>query len=179
MVWEQVQKLLSSPELIKAQAKRWLGKRAERNNKDDGQVDKLENELGKVRKEEQRYLKAYGLERLTLEQLEGVMGEIKVKKVALENQIKTLKEAKVKYETITPTLQDIDLFAEKTRQFLVNPSFSVKRKLIEQSLDKIVATQSELHVTGFIPLGMTQGNIEYESLHRHRRFTKCRQVHAF
>jgi hypothetical protein len=89
----------------------------------------------------------------------------------------SFKQAKT--DVVMPTLQDVSKYVEKAKELLDNPTFSLKRKLLRESLDRIVATQQEINVYGYLPLDISKGNVEYESLHRHRRPSQCRQVHTF
>ena len=69
LVWKEIIKIINSPELIAKQADRWLEGRKGKSTLSHISVSDVNKEIEKLRKEEERYVKAYGAAVITLEQL--------------------------------------------------------------------------------------------------------------
>ncbi len=87
LVWNGLVDFMSSPDLIKQQIQRWQKKRQLKSDTSFDNVDQLQREIEKIKKEESRYIKAYGAEVITLEQFQETMTELRGKREVLENQI--------------------------------------------------------------------------------------------
>jgi len=68
----------------------------------------------------------------------------------------------------TPNNQEMEAFAEKAKKTLQNLSFTLKRAIILNTVEKIIASKEHLGVNGYLPLNVS---LCYED--RHRRSSKC------
>lgn len=179
MVWEKLSSLMTKPELIKKQAERWLNQKADQGKEVKGSRETIETELAKLKKEEDRYLKAYGAELITFEQLQDAVGEIKLKKASMEGQLSQLNEQKQDTEFRLPSEQDINRFTQKAIEYIPKLDFKTKQAITRKLVDKVVAKQKELTVYGYLPLGKEDKYVGFWSEYRHCRTAKCRKVHTF
>lgn len=180
VVWSKVASLMSSPELMKKQIERWMNNQKEKVDVSGGDVSVLEKELTKLEGQEERYNKAYGMGIYTVDELVRYINPIKESRKSIEDQIAKINYQKSKInDKIMPSQDQISSFAEKANNMLKSLSFEVKRSILLNVVDKIVATQEKLQVIGYIPITTTEQNVAFFSIHRYRRFTKCRQEHAF
>lgn len=174
LLWQKMSELMTSPELMLKQINRWLSTKQSKSVFNVGDVDQIEKEIQKVKLEEVRYNKAYGAGLFTLDQLKEYTTPVREKLTALELQINKAKEEERQIEKIEmPKESEIEIFANKTREALVNLSFSVKKAIIRNVTEKIVASQQELQICGYIPI-TTENNVLFFSSHRNRRSAKCR-----
>jgi hypothetical protein len=64
---------------------------------------------------------------------------------------------------VLPQESDIELFAQKASQALHGLNFEAKREIVRGVIEKVVGTQKELHISGYIPV--THVNVHF--FHRH------------
>lgn len=178
MVWEKLNSLMTKPELIRKQAERWLNQKLDKSKEAGGSKDVIESELSKLKKEEERYLKVYGAELITFEQLQEAVGEIKLKKASLESQLNQINEQKQDVEMRMPTNEEIDNFTAKVLEFIPTLNFKTKQVIARKLVDKVVAKQKELTVYGYLPLGKEDKYVGFWSEYRNCWFAKCREIHA-
>lgn len=93
LVWKRIKTFMTSPDLIKEQAKRWVGKKKCELTGSHESINDLKLELEKVKNEEQRYIKAYGAEMISMEQLNETMGDLRLRKSVLEKRIKDMDDS--------------------------------------------------------------------------------------
>ncbi len=77
-----------------------------------------------------------------------------------------------------PQLSDLDSFCKKALEILKSLDFEHKRAIIRELVDKIVATQKEVVVYGYLPI-VKEENVKFISECRHRWSAKRWQVNAF
>ncbi len=152
-VWTRISKLMSSPDLMLKQAKRWLGTRQNKVSGLVGDTDLLKKEIAKLKEQEDRYNKAYGSGLFTIEKLKEYTYGVREKISVLENQVlQTRSVAEQTSDQGLPKDSELAEFSQKAMKFMQNLSFEAKRSIITNVLDKVVATQNELQVSGFIPI---------------------------
>lgn len=178
LVWGRLSSLMTSPDLIKKQAERWISKKKEKGNQAVGSIETINTELNKIKKEEERYLKAYGAELINFEQLQETVGDLKVRKVALERQLSQISEQKEEIETKVPNQKEIERFTAKAVEELPNLGFDIKQAIVRKLVDKVVAKQSEMTVYGYLPLGKEDENVKFWSECRDSRSPKCRKIYV-
>jgi len=167
---------MSDADLFKKQLKRYV------NNHNQKQVslptdrDQIKNELVSVDKKEKRYLDLYGDERVTREVLDIYLLELKQKKYSLEQELLSIPKIN---SWVMPKDTELDVFAKMAQEKLNGLSFEAKRGILLKLVDKVVADQSSLTVTGCLPLDrqfsgyLNRGNVVYGSISRDSRITKC------
>ncbi|RJQ37493.1 recombinase family protein [Candidatus Microgenomates bacterium] len=174
LVWERLSKFMSSPDLIKKHIEGWVSRKHEKIKIVDSSSVNLEAELEKLKKEEQKYLKVYGAELINFEQLKDALNDLKIKRVALERQLESTNNVKVDIEFKTPSYNQIESFTKKTIETLPNLRFDIRQAIVRKLVDKIVANQQEMIVSGYLPLGKEEEYVKLWSVGRDCRITKCR-----
>jgi site-specific DNA recombinase len=172
LVWESVTNLMSSPELLLKQAERWLNNQRVGDKTSTINVEETKKEIAKLKDQENRYTKAYGAGILTIDQLKEQINPLKEKIALLNNQIgKAYLENEEVNENELPKLDEVKAFAEKASQALKDLSFSAKKAIINNIIDKVVGTRENLQVYGCIPV---TSNINVFTEYRNCRSAKRR-----
>ena len=185
LVWEGLTDLITSSDLIQKQVEGWVSRRQPASISLNGSTDTLKNELEKLKKEEQKYIKAYGAEIITFNQLQDLVNDIKVKKASIEGQLKNIvteqKEVKIKM----PSSYDIERVANRASEVLKEIEDDTKPKLrfdkkqvfVRKLVDKIVANQAEMTVSGYLPLGKDKNYVKFRSFGRDCWIAECWEKH--
>ncbi len=164
---------MSSSDLIKRQAEKWISKSEITINKSEASTVTLTDELSKLKKEEQKYVKIYGAELITLEQLEDALKEIRLKRNSIEKQVEHFSNSAQKAAIIVPSHVTIDEHVKKARKALRHLDFEVKQKIIRRCIDKIVTNQKEMTVDGYLPL---ESEVGLRAISRNCWSSQCWQV---
>lgn len=179
LVWDGVVNLMTNPKLIEKQAERWIGRKQTRTESSGVSVQHLSVELEKLKKEEARYVKAYGSEVISLEQFQEAMTDLKTRRNTLERQIGVLENEKDAGAMLfTPTKDQIKNMTKGAKIALSTLSFETKQAIIRKVVDTIIADQTTLRIRGYLPIKEKQ-NVESESESRNSWFTKCGQKYSF
>ena len=177
LVWKKVAGLMSSPELLKKQAERWTNKRRSNVQSAVADIPTIEKEIERLKNQQERYNKAYGAGLFSIEQLNGYTMPIREKVAALEDQIKSARQNAPQIGGGTlPNGSEIETYARKAAPVLQDLSFEQKRAIVLNTIEKIIGTQQQLQVCGYIPI-VSHG--WYETNNRYRRSTERGEVHAF
>ncbi|OHB25854.1 MAG: hypothetical protein A2542_03440 [Parcubacteria group bacterium RIFOXYD2_FULL_52_8] len=175
LVWEKITELMSSPELLLAQVKRWASARQAKSMPPASDVEVLEKEIQKLNVQEERYSKAYGAGVFSINQLTEYIIPIKERVKSLELQVAEARSRIKQAETsVLPTEDELRTFARETAKALPSLNFQLKRAIVLNVIDKVVGTQERLQVYGYIPL--TENHVAFCSRYRHRRSPKRRKV---
>ena len=168
LVWDKIAGLMSSPDLLRTQLDRWANTRR---NKTVSSVDDIEiigKEITKLKTQEERYNKAYGVGLYTIEQLKEYITPLREQIVSLEAQIAKAKQQENQINaTAMPSENEIKSFAEESTKTLSDLSFELKRAIVTNVVEKIVGTQQKLEVSGYIPV--TSNYVEYKTSYRNSR----------
>ena len=178
LVWDEVVRFMSSPDLIKKQVERFSQQVGQRNQYKQ-QVATLELEINKLAQEEGRYISAFGSQLITLEKLGEMVKTVREKKTGLEGQVKHLQSQTEQADCVLPGNLNIESFCVKVNSALHNLCFERKRAILREIVDKIVANQKELHVYGYLPLIEKEEteNVEFWSECRNCGPCQCRKVY--
>jgi site-specific DNA recombinase len=178
LVWQKVSQLMASPELLASQLERWLKARNSKVQSVVGDTVGMHKQIESLRVKEERYNKAYGAGVFTIEQLKEYVAPIREQVASLELQIKKSKEeaGRVGINSV-PTQEQMASFAKKAQETLSDLSFEQKRVIVLNTIEKIVGSQKQLQVFGYIPLNYSYGGFKTED--RNCRFAKRGKVHAF
>ncbi|MFA6130499.1 MAG: recombinase family protein [Candidatus Omnitrophota bacterium] len=153
LVWEKIKEFMTSPELLMNQVKQWLNKQHVKAEKSDFSVIDLQKEIGKLKKEEDRYLRAYGAELITMEKLKEYTNDLRNKISSIENQISHIKGIGQPAENIKlPTDEDVKEFCKKASEVLCNLNFELKKQIISNVVEKVIGTKERLLVQGCLPV---------------------------
>ena len=174
LIWGKISKLMSSPELLIEQVNRWLKQRSNKRQCAGVIVEDMMEEVGKLKEQEDRYSKAYGAGLFSIEKLKEYAIPIRERIAVIENQIR---EAGAEREGINeaalPNPHEVKAFAKRTTETLQNLNFETRRAIIMNTVEKIIGSQQELKVYGYIPVS----NINYvgfKTIHRDCWFAECR-----
>ena len=166
LVWEKVAELMSSPELLLEQINRWISSQRTKTTFTYSDVEAIEKEVVILKKQEDRYNEAYGAGLFTLEKLKEYIIPIKEKIALFESQIEKSREEQKQQNTLkVPTTEEIKVFAQKSLETLKNLSFEIKKSIIVSVVEKVVSTEQELQVYGYIPI--LNQDVALCSNHRH------------
>jgi site-specific DNA recombinase len=163
LVWSNVQELLTQPELLFAQAKRWQ----EGSSPLKKQIELLTKNLKELDVQEKRFAKMYG---------EGIMQEhIYKDNVATLNENRT----KIVYqinalqaELVNKPTLPLEELVDGVVKLVEDLDFQNKRQIIQKVVTKVVATKKEVTVWGYVPILATEKvglNVKY----RHSRTPEC------
>jgi len=132
----------------------------------------LRDEVEKLKKEEARYVKAYGAGIINTEQLQEVMNDLKMRRSVLEREIGHIEgEVKKTDIIVTPDENQIYKFSEAAKSRLSDLSFEAKRRIILKVVDTIIGQQRLLRVRGYLPIQEIQ-NVKLWSECRHKQRRK-------
>ncbi len=177
VVWEKLSNLLTNPDLIKKQAKIWLEKQKSKSSDEAVDQAALEQQLTKLAEEEKRYIKAYGEGVIAFEKLKELTNEIKLKKTQLLSKINQDKDAALS-PSYTVKLANLKELCDKMSFVLKDLTFDKKRIIVKKILRSVTTDGHTANIKGHIPLTVNEltdnQNVEFCSIHRHRRSTKRR-----
>ena len=178
LVWEGIDRLLTSPDLLLAQIDQWKKNQKHESQSVFGDIEVIKKEIAKLKTQQDRYNRAYGAEVLTLEQLKGYTASIRSDIAALESQIRMAEQqegqSKVGRE---PTREEIEALAERATKNLRDLNFNGKRGIVRDIVEKVIGTQLQVEVSGAIPL-TTLNYVEYKTESRNRGTAECREIDA-
>ena len=101
----------------------------------------------------------------TLEQLRECVTPLNKKIKGLEARIAEAGDQRQVAEAdVPPSAEDIERFASKARECLSDLNFEQKRAIVMNTVDKVVGTQQELKVSGYISLPQ---HVELRTSDRH------------
>jgi site-specific DNA recombinase len=155
LVWNKISELMQSPQLLQKQLDRWQANRNAKVRSSSLDPNILDQEITKLKKEDDRYVKAYGAGALTIEQLKEFTASLREKISNLQSQISEASRAAVEVITNPPTQTDLENFSKAVMHVFTNPSFDTKRSVILQVVDRITGNNESLEVYGHIPIGQT------------------------
>lgn len=164
MIWNKTAEIMSSPELLLEQSKRWLNGNLQTFQNSMVNVEELKYEIDKLKKQDDRYLNAYGSGAINLETYKDCTAPIKEKISQYIIQINsTQTNDNIKSERCQPTIDEINNFSQKVSQSLKDLNFKAKKAIINNIIDKVVETTEGLQVYGYIPV---TSNINVFTEHR-------------
>jgi len=169
LVWQKIVNLMSSPELLSKQIRRWMNDRQDKIQSVVGDLTVIEKEIEQLRSQEDRYTKAYGAGLFTMEKLKVYTLPLRDKITAFEKQVADIMQRRNQVQNASfPRETEIEEFASKALKALVDLKFEPKRAIVMNIIERVVGTQDRLQVSGYIPV---TSNIHVESLpiHRHSR----------
>ncbi|MDP2927157.1 MAG: recombinase family protein, partial [bacterium] len=179
LVWQKISKLMSSPELLFKQIRRWSDERRSQTSGSTADVDSIKKEIVRLRKEEDRYAKAYGAGLFSIERLKEYTNPLRERASSLEEQIiKAQVERGQINEATLPGQGEVESFAEKAVKALQNLNFEARKVIIRNTVDKIMGSPNGLQVYGYIPIENIN-HVEYKTIHRHCRPAQRGQIHPF
>jgi len=172
IVWNEISRLLSSPEVIREHAHRWLEQQSKRETITDSSLYK--NELQELKNEQKRYVDAYG---------KGLIDEgmFSTKMTETNKQMRSLDKQMTNSSANRGIVGKIDIeeLISKASQKIGKLDFEQKKFIIERVIDKIVASPKEITIWGYIPtpsLVPAYAKVNHVSQHRNRWTAKRREI---
>lgn len=150
MVWGAVLKLFTNADLIREQVRRWTDRQLKQVDNSKGDIISSEKLLKKLSEEEERYEKAYGAGVLTLEQLKERIGEVRLRKQGIQNEVTKANEVESK-----PVIDmaQIDNLPQRFSSMLQSLSFEEKQLFLRNVLERVVVGDgTKVSVKGCIPV---------------------------
>lgn len=174
LVWNGIKRLLTSQRLLKRLVIHYFDRKSHVMYHSQN-ISDIQHDLSKLAIEEERYTKAYGKQLITLAQLTSYIQEIRLKRAVLESKLTHYVKDQQLLPFAKPTDKQIELLCKKTRSKLESVGYTQKRRIVLNILDRIIASEKEVHVYGVLPL--TEANyVKFWSESRHCWITKCREV---
>jgi site-specific DNA recombinase len=162
LVWSEMIKVISSPELLTNHFLRW--KKTVKSSSPLSTIDiqATEREIKRLQEQEDRFLKAYGAEVISMEQLKANTEPIRGKITLLKNQIAKGEAETNSLENKYPSfeLSQSKLLAAYTIDKLQNLNFNAKKEVMGAFINKVVGNRKQLIVSGYLPLEFVNQNVE-------------------
>lgn len=171
LIWEKIVELMSSKDLLAEQLERWLDKQKNEERKPLIDREQIQSEIAKLKEKEERYTNAYGAGIFSLERLKEYLLPVREKITALETQIvKSQLPEEPESEWALPTMDDLERVTINAQKTLSDLNFEAKQEIVRGVINKVVATQRELCVSGFIPVA-SSNNVALCPIDRYRWYT--------
>ena len=164
LVWSNLQELLTQPELLFAQAKRWQ----EGSSPLKKQVELLVKNLKELDVQESRYAKMYGESIMQEHIYKENVAQLNEKRTKIVYQINAL-QAELENK---PTLP-LEKLVDGVVKLVEDLDFQNKRHVIQKVVTKVVATKKEVTVWGYVPILATE-KVGLNVKHRDCGAAKCR-----
>jgi len=165
LVWNEIVRTISTPALLHKQYERW--EKFTKNNSPVSIIDvhATEKEIKRLQEQEDRFLKAYGAEVISMEQLKANTKPIRGKITLLANQIANAQTENNSQEIMYPSfnLSELNSFALSTAEKLKDLNFNGKKGAVEKFIDKVIGNREQLVVSGYIPLEFINQNVTFHS----------------
>jgi len=169
LTWNKLEELMSSPELIRKQVSLWTDIKQTEAYSSKEDTSMMGKDIDKLKKQEERYAKAYGAGVLTIEQLKEYSLPIKEKVKSLEIQMARSKQDQDQMSiSEKPTEEEIENYSRIACRELKGLNFGLRKEIVMDTIDKVVSGQNKLQVYGHIPIT----NVGSFTISRHCRITK-------
>ena len=168
LVWEGIVNLMSSKKLLKENALRFSGDKQESVTSSSNDTSELKREIEKLKKEETRYIKAFGAEIINIDQFKEAIGDLKTRRAVLERQVGHLESQKQDVDNvITPTDEQIEIFSRAAKHVLINKlTFGPKQVIVRKAVETVIGVQRKLKVRGYLPMKEVFDNVKFHSERR-------------
>ncbi len=177
LVWKEIAKIMSSPELLRKQAERWITNTRNKTSTSTIDIGITENEIEKIKEQEERFAKAYGAGVISIEQLKDYTAPLREKIAVFANQLtKAHIEIQQSPEYHLPKAQELESFAKAAREKLKGLNFDVKKVIVGTLIEKVVGNSEKLVVSGYILLEYLKQHVAFKTSYWNRRTAKRRKV---
>jgi site-specific DNA recombinase len=153
LVWQKIADLMSSSELMSTQVGRWMKSKQIKEVNSGEAATTVKREVASLKEQEGRYNRAYGAGLFSLEQLRAYTEPLKEKIATIELRLSEAKEeTTLMRPNVIPSKDEIQLFADEARNLLHDLNFTQKRAIVLDTVERVVGTQGELQVYGYISI---------------------------
>ena len=157
VVWDSVCEAIKNPVLLIRQVEELRRKEASRAGVLGGKIRRIESDISKVKKQEDRMLDAYSAGAVTLEQLRGQMDRIQQNKQQLEEEKKRLIEERNEFGSRGAKERGVKEFCGLVEEGLESFGFQEKQKFLRLLIDKVSLEGDSVRIKGVIPVSPAMG----------------------
>jgi site-specific DNA recombinase len=176
LLWERLAEMITSPELIEAQVKR-LSQRKIKEVPSDTITERIKKEVAKLIDQEKRYIKAFGVGAITLEQLQVLSGSLKEQIQAHNYKIAHAESiAQQNDRIIIPEPSEIEGFVNRISNNIQDLNFDQKKAIISNIVYKITGTNEGLQIQGSIPIGNVDLFSNYRNGGSTNRYSELKKI---
>lgn len=152
LVWEQVKKMLSDPELLKAQYQEGRGDPA-LSTREEQESHRIERKLAAMDRETRRLVDAYQAEVIDLGELKNRRQQVEDHGRMLRERLREMETARTDREQELRLLEGLEAFCKSVQGTLEEPTFEVRQKVLQLVVDRIVVEDSRLVIHHVMPVG--------------------------
>ncbi|MGO8951591.1 MAG: recombinase family protein [Ktedonobacterales bacterium] len=160
LVWQDVCKVLTHPEMIaaalqRAQGGQWLPQalQARRENLRKARVS--------LEQQRERLTDAYLANVLQLEEYQRRRQELDRRVQALAEQVRQLEASVGRHDELAAMVQSIEAFCQRVQQGLLEATFEQKRLVVELLIDRVVVTNGEVEIRYVIPTSPSSEQVRF------------------
>ena len=152
-VWDYIKDLLAEPDLLRARYEESQGDPAVV-GRDERERARLERQVQALEGEVQRLIDAYQVGAITLTELQDRRRRSEEHCHVLTDRLQELHRQHHAREQEIRLLQGLEGFCASLREALADPSFTVKQKVLQLVVDRIIVEDTQLVIRHVIPTGL-------------------------
>ncbi|MFA5413766.1 MAG: recombinase family protein [Patescibacteria group bacterium] len=177
-VWDRVKEIMTVPDLMRKELSKWLSGRETNQIISGPSIEQLNEEAEKLKKEADRYVKAYGAGAIKIEQLKQVNSEIDEKMSSIKGQIMySEQQRRQAREIVLPTDEEMQNFCQEAKNVLNYFNFQQKKDTVRDIIEKVTGNQKEVLVEGCININQDY-HVALCSIGRNCGVAECGQVNT-
>ena len=166
LVWRKLEELLTQPALLRKQAERWQSSSSPLQKR----LDSLNIQISSLLRKEELLAKAFSNGNMEEDIYNSQYQQVSESRKRLNNDAKII-EAELNKKPFVPLEKIVDGVIKLVKDL----DFKDKRQIVEQIVDKVVATKEEVKICGFIPV-ITEEQVGLNGKYRNRRPAECWQI---
>ena len=151
-VWDYVKGLLADPAVLQARYEAGRGDPAIE-PREEQERQRIERKLQAHRRQVRRLIDAYQAEAIELDELQERRQQLDAQGRFLRERLSELERQRQEREQEVRLLQGVEAFCSSIRTALEEPSWEVKRQVLELVVDQIVVEDAEVIIRHIIPAG--------------------------
>jgi site-specific DNA recombinase len=151
-VWDYVKGLLADPAVLQARYEAGRGDPASE-PREEQECQRIERKLQAHRRQVRRLIDAYQAEAIELDELQERRQQLDAQGRFLRERLSELERQRQEREQEVRLLQGVEAFCSSIRTALEEPSWEVKRQVLELVVDQIVVEDAEVIIRHIIPAG--------------------------
>lgn len=177
LFWKRFEGILTNPDLIKKQAKKWFSQKDEYQKTFSSEIDRINKQINELRIEGMRYARMRGESTIDTSQFEELMMEVKNKKKRFLDQIEEIKH---KSNERQDNKIDINALCEEAIRVIKSRESTNQKQIIKDLVDKIIIKKGGDEVETWIHIPINQDHqMGYGAERRDSGVAECGQVDAF
>jgi site-specific DNA recombinase len=151
IVWNQILKLLESPNLIKKEINRRIY-RSKNSGTTKNKINTLNTELSRMQKSISKLLDAYQENLLELQELRERIPILRKKEKLIGSEIQSLKNAELDKEKYLSLLETMENFLSRLRESSDTLKIEEKKKIIKLLVREIIVGENTIKIKHSIPI---------------------------